>query len=309
MRGWIVLLVGLLATGCSRRAALSADQAREATAPRNVLFEELFEDANWAARGWYDSPGMQITPDEHVSGSGHSCAWDWQKAGDIGIEGRGARVRFAPVTNVTLSFHIKHSGNWAWTGVNWHPHEFHFVTDVDPEYIGPAHTYLTLYVEAVNGRPRVAIQDGMNIDEARVGQNLVGLTEKRAVAGGNGDSDGHGEGDCYQAGGHHANGKYWEPSEGYFTDDRGPRYKGDWHHVRVKFQLNTIRDGVGQKDGIIQYWYDGKLVMDYHDIVFRTGQHTTMKINQFLMAPYYGPGVPHEQTIWIDDLQISTESR
>jgi hypothetical protein len=29
-----------------------------------------------------------------------------------------------------------------------------------------------------------------------------------------------------------------------------------------------------------------------------------MKIDQFLMAPYYGPGVPHAQQIWIDDLRI-----
>jgi hypothetical protein len=217
-------------------------------------------------------------------------------------------VRFQAVTNVTLRFSVKHSDNWAWTGVNWHPHEFHFITDVDPEYIGPAHTHLTLYVEAVNGKPRVGIQDGMNIDETRVGQNLVGVTEKRAVAGGNGDSDGHGEGGYYRAGDHYANGKAWEPKETYFADEKGPRHKGDWHEIRVRFELNTVKDGVGQKDGVIQYWYDGKLLMDHHDIVFRTGQHPNMKINQFLMAPYYGPGVPHEQTIWVDDLSISTEA-
>jgi len=26
------------------------------------------------------------------------------------------------------------------------------------------------------------------------------------------------------------------------------------------------------------------------------------------MSPYFGPGVPHEQWIWIDDLRISTEN-
>ena len=46
--------------------------------------------------------------------------------------------------------------------------------------------------------------------------------------------------------------------------------------------------------------------MDFRDVVFRTGAHPDMKINQFLMAPYFGPGVPHAQTIWIDDLTIST---
>jgi len=306
---WFPLLAAVVVTGCARNARSSAADAAQERLPGRVLFEELFEDTNWEARGWYDGPQMAITADEHIPGSGHACVWHWKKAGDIGIENRGGRVRFEPVTNLTLSFSIKHCEDWTWTGVNWHPHEFNFVTDVDPEYIGPAHTHLTFYVEAVNGEPRMGIQDGMNIDEARVGQDLVGVTENRAVAGCNGDSDGHGAGTCYRAGNQHANGKMWGPGEVYFTDERGSRYKGDWHHVRAKFQLNTIKDGIGQKDGILQYWYDGQLIMDYHDVVFRTGQHPTMRINQFLMAPYYGPGVPHEQTIWVDDLRISTEDK
>jgi len=306
MMRYLALMLAVVTIGCARGGRSCADDT--APPPGEILFREPFEDTNWAARGWYDGPRMQITADEHIPGSGHACVWHWAKAGDVGIEARGARVHLRPVTNVTLSFWMKHSGNWRWTGVNWHPHEFQFVTDVDPAYIGPAHTHLTLYVEAVNGKPRVAIQDGMNIDEARVGKNLVGVTEQRAVAGGNGDSDGYGKGDCYRAGAHHANGKFWQPGEVYFTDEPGPRYKGDWHHIQVKFQLNSVKDGVGQKDGVIQYWYDGKLIMDYHDIVFRTGQHPNMKINQFLMLPYYGPGVPHEQTIWVDDLLITTES-
>lgn len=277
-------------------------------AGETLLFEELFEDTNWEKRGWYDGPKMEITADEHIPDSGHSCVWHWEKAGDIGVSGRGARVLLKPVTNVILSYYIKHSTNWKWTGVNWHPHELHFVTNVDPPYIGPAYTHLTFYIEAVNGVPRVAIQDSMNIDEDRIGEDLVKVTENRSVAGGNGDSDGYGKGNFYRAGKVHRNGKFWEPDKVYFSEEPGLYYKGDWHHIKVKFQLNSIVDGVGVKDGIIQYWYDGKLIMDYHNVVFRTGQHPEMKINQFLMAPYFGPGVPHEQWIWIDDLRIYTES-
>jgi hypothetical protein len=276
---------------------------------QTLLFEELFEDQDWASRGWYDGPQMQITDAEHVEGSGHSCVWHWEKAGDISPRGRGARVLLPPVDNVILSFYIKHSPNWKWTGVNWHPHEFHFLTNVDPPYIGPAYTHLTFYIEAVNGKPRVAIQDGRNIDAERIGQNLVGITEKRAVAGGNGDSDGYGNLGYYRQGDVYWNGKFWEPDRVFFSDEPGPYYKGDWHHVKVKLQLNSIRDGIGVRDGILQYWFDGRLIMDYHDVVFRTGQHPDMKINQFLMAPYYGPGVPHEQSIWIDDLRIYTEEK
>jgi hypothetical protein len=33
-----------------------------------------------------------------------------------------------------------------------------------------------------------------------------------------------------------------------------------------------------------------------------------MKFNQFLMTPYFGPGLlPHAQTLWIDDLAVGTK--
>ncbi len=272
-----------------------------------LLFEERFEDTDWRSRGWYDGPRMRITADEHIPGSGHSCVWHWKKAGDISPEGGSARVLIEPVEEVTLSFSMKHSADWQWTGVEWHPHEFHFITTADDSLVGPAYTHLTFYIEAVNGVPRVAIQDGRNIDEERVGKNLVGVTERRAVAGGNGDSDGYGEGDFYKAGSVHRNGKFWKGGEALFSDEPGPLDKNRWHRVRVTLRLNSIKDGVGQRDGVIRYWFDDRLIIDCHDVVFRTGAHPGMKINQFLMAPYYGPGVPHPQTIWVDDLRITTD--
>jgi hypothetical protein len=269
-----------------------------------LLFHDPFDDTDWESHGWYDSPRMVITDEESVIPGGTSCVWRWDKAGDIGPVGRGARVRIPPAEEVTLSFHIKHSDNWEWTGVDWHPHEFHFITSEDDAFVGPACTHLTFYVEVVNGVPRIAVQDGRNIDEERLGEDLVGVTERRSVAGGNGDSDGYGNGTHYPSGSRHWNGKHWEPDDVYFGDEPGALYKGDWHHVKARLRLNSVADGIGQRDGVIQYWFDGALIMDYHDVVFRTGAHPGMKIDQFLMAPYFGPGVPHAQTIWIDDLTI-----
>lgn len=297
-------LLLLLAGGCAAQSPTALPALPEPV----LLFEEHFEDRNWEARGWYDSPRMPITDQEHVPGSAHACLWHWPEAGAVNIEGGGARLPLPPVESVTLEFYIKHSANWQWTGVPWHPHEFHFVTNADPDFVGPAHTHLTFYVEVVNGRPRLAIQDGANINEARVGQNLVGVSEARAVAGCNGDTDGYGQDNCYQSGSIHANGKYWQTEEVYFGDGAGPRYKGDWHQVRARFKLNSIKDGVGMKDGELQYWYDGKKILDERRVVFRTGQHPDMKIDQFLMTPYYGPGVPHEQRIWIDELRLYTDA-
>lgn len=292
-----------------RVAALLLVVSVLARAEERVLFEEHFDDSDWESRGWYDGPRFETTDAERVGDSGRSCVWHWRKKGDISPSGGGARARIAPVTSVTLSYAIKHSANWAWTGVDWHPHEFHFITDADEPFVGPAYTHLTFYCEVVNGVPRVAIQDGRNVDESRRGQNLSGVTENRAVAGCNGDSDGHGDGDCYRSGERWVNGKSWEPTPKrvYFGDMPGAFYKGDWHRVRANFRLNSVVNGVGQRDGVLQYWLDGVLLMDYHDVVFRTGQHPNMRINQFLMTPYFGPGVPHEQTIWVDDIKITTD--
>jgi hypothetical protein len=44
------------------------------------------------------------------------------------------------------------------------------------------------------------------------------------------------------------------------------------------------------------------------DVVLRSTDFPDMKFNQFLLAPYFGPGLlPHEQTLWIDELTVGTK--
>ncbi|MCI0559116.1 MAG: polysaccharide lyase, partial [Nitrososphaera sp.] len=150
------------------------------------------------------------------------------------------------------------------------------------------------------------IQDGQNIDKTNIGQNLVNLSELRAVAGCNGDSDGYGNGACYPVGSEYRNGKLWKAGKIYFSDTAGAYYKGDWHHVEAFFKLNTIVNGKGVADGVLKYWYDGQLIIDRNAAVIRTGQYPSMKFNQFLIAPYIGDGSPVDQTFWIDNLVIGT---
>jgi len=125
----------------------------------------------------------------------------------------------APVDDVTLSFSMRVSDDWAWTGVPFHPHMFHFLTNADWEYVGPAFTFLTTYTEVVNGIPRLALQDGRNVDTSHVREDITRVTEARAIAGCNGDADGHGVGDCYQAGDSWANGKAWTADRVYLSAD------------------------------------------------------------------------------------------
>jgi len=273
----------------------------------SLPFVEGFEDSNWDARGWYDSPDMLTTSLQHVSGSTKSCWWRWVNTGDVGVSGRGGRVLLEPSEGLTFSFMIRLSEDWTWSGVGYAPHMFHFLTNADGAYTGPAYTHLTVYAELVDGRLRFALQDGMNIDMAHLNQDLTGVTENRAVAGGNGDSDGYG-GKAYDAGsGMYWNGKYFSSDTLCFSDEPGPYYKADWHSMKVHFQLNSVVNGKGVNDGVFQWWYDGRLMMDYHDVLFRTGRFPEMKFNQFIMAPYFGTGVKNSQSAWIDDIRVERE--
>jgi hypothetical protein len=50
------------------------------------------------------------------------------------------------------------------------------------------------------------------------------------------------------------------------------------------------------------------LVIDRTDVVLRSTDFPTMKFNQFLLTPYFGPGLlPHAQTLWIDELAVGTK--
>jgi hypothetical protein len=152
----------------------------------------------------------------------------------------------------------------------------------------------------------LAIQDGQNIDELNIGVDLTDITEQRAVAGCNGDSDGYGDGSCYLVGSLHRNGKSWRAGGVYFADTPGPYYKNDWHFVEAYFKLNSIFEGKGIADGIMRYWYDDQLIIDHDDVVLRTGQYPDMKFNQFMIAPWIGDGSPVDQTVWVDNLTVAT---
>ena len=86
----------------------------------------------------------------------------------------------------------------------------------------------------------------------------------------------------------------------------GPDDKTHWHEVEAFFQRNSIKDGKGQPDGVAQYWFDGKLVIDRHDAMFRTGAHPDMEFDQFIIAPYIGDGAPVDETAWYADLAVAT---
>ena len=277
--------------------------------PGNTLFQEDFEDTQFASRGWYDNTSMAITTAQSHSGT-HSLEVHFTQGATTPTWGGAARHLFTPSGTVYLSYWVKYSANWVGSGQTYHPHEFYFVTNEDGQYIGPAATHLTTYVEDnyqnAGGYPRLAMTDVLNIDQTKINQNLVGVTEQRAAAGCNGNGDAYPTG-CYPVGGgQYYNEKVWTAPQPAFLPNPGPGYKNDWHHVEAYFQLNTIVNGVGVANGVAQYWVDGQLVINSQNVLFRTGAHTTMQFNQFLIGPYIGDGSPVDQTMWIDDLVVGT---
>jgi hypothetical protein len=76
--------------------------------------------------------------------------------------------------------------------------------------------------------------------------------------------------------------------------------------VEAYFKLNSISKGKGLPDGQLRYWFDGALIIEHTNVLMRTGANPDMKWNQFLIAPYIGDGSPVDQTMWLDDLRIST---
>lgn len=272
-----------------------------------VLFEESFEDTDFNSRGWYDGSGA-ITTSEHIDGSSASfeCTYSMGATGCDG--GTPARHLFTQSETVYLAFHLKLSSNWQGSGRPYHPHMFHFITNEDDDYVGPANSHLTTYTEVVDGRALLAIQDSRNVDDGCILRNddsFVGcdgnfdtyqFTENRSVAACNGivgDLDGR---DCFDNG-------YWYSSRGWYAD---VTIDDEWHFIEVYFEMSSIQDGVGVPDGKIRWLQDGQVLISYDQILLRTGSHPNMAFNQFAMLPYIGDGSPVVQSFWVDDLVVAT---
>jgi len=297
-----------------------ASQAVLGTIPGHgvILFRETFDDGRFAARGWYDGPAGRISTTERAPGSEGAFECAFAPGALSCTDGKPARRQFPPTETVYASFWLKFSANWRGSGRAYHPHMFHFINDLDDDRVGPARTYLTTYIEVVNGRAVLALQDARNVDPACVLRNndtVAGcggdfrtyrFTERRSVAACNGligDLQGR---DCFPTGdGTWYSARMWSSPEAW-TNGPGPHDQSAWHFVEVYFAMNSIRDGIGVPDGRIRWVQDGRTLIAADRILMRTGQHPMLRFDQFAMLPYIGPGSPVAQTFWVDDLTVAT---
>lgn len=279
-----------------------------------LLFSESFDLAGFTGRGWYDISAdlPTSTVEKRPGGSVRSLQWQWNMGGVNPSPGSAARHLFTPTDRIYIRYWVKYSTNWVGSGQTSHPHEFNVLTTEDNDYAGPAFSRLTAYVEhnwrATGGFPILSLQDGVNIDQTKINQNLVGVSENRSTQGCNGFGDVYpGPGSCYLSGALYWNGRTFPGTSALWTDGAAtPGYKSNWHKVEAYFQLNTVVAGIGQANGVIKYWFDDALILDLPGVLMRTGQRPTMLFNQFLLGPYMGNGSPVAQSAWIDDLVVAT---
>jgi hypothetical protein len=270
-RAW-VLIAAVAAVGAAAPPAGFAEQPKKGA----VLFSEGFDDAQLLKREWYDGDKFTISDEKPLAGKG-CIEFAWKAKGTTPANSNGARRLFEPTETVYLRFYIRLSKAWGWSGKNFHPHLIQFLTTENGKFHGPAASHLTVYVEPVNGKLRLAAQDIQNKDKPH------GLTQGPLRGG--------------------YNGKLHDSKDELFTDDA-------WHCVEAMFKLNTLdlKADKPNADGVVRGWFDGKLVIDKTDVVLRSTDFPKMKFNQFLLLPYFGDGLlPKAQTLWIDELAVGTE--
>jgi hypothetical protein len=275
----------------------------------STLFTESFEDANFAARAWYDNihHGM-IMPGGK---SGNCLQWAWTAGQTTPVNGGALRKKFAPTETLYVSLYVKFQATWRGSQKPYHPHIVLFPSNLDGDYCPLANNYLNTYLEFISDtvspntiRISAGIQDSLRVNTAYGSppNNLTETTENRSVAHCNGCKAGAdcGMGICYDGGG-------WYSAYAWKSANN-PVPKDQWVHIEAYYRMNTIRSNVGGADGVMQMWIDGVNVFNLGRVIYRTKQDETKKWAQFVLAPYIGDGSPISQTMWLDELAVGTES-
>jgi hypothetical protein len=59
-----------------------------------------------------------------------------------------------------------------------------------------------------------------------------------------------------------------------------------WHHIKARYKMNTVVNGVGQHDGVLQVWLDGNQVINRTDFLFRN--RTDVHVSHIYWDMFYG---------------------
>lgn len=94
--------------------------------------------------------------------------------------------------------------------------------------------------------------------------------------------------------------EYWVESDG----SRTVLQSGVWYEITQRVKMNTPN----QRDGILQVFLDGELVLDQNDVLFRTVD--TFSIDQMYFSTFFGGNedwrTSKDEIVYFDDFQVST---
>jgi hypothetical protein len=287
--------------GANGGTSTASDACEAYLSQIDSIFSESFEDGSFASRGWYDN----TTHGTIVAGgqTGNCLQWAWAQSGTTPTNGGAMRRLFTPTESLFVEFYVKFSSSWQGSQQTYHPHVMMFPSNLDDDYAPLARNYLNTYVEFVSDigspytvRPSMAVQDQLRVNTTygTPPNNLTSITENRSVAHCNTPAPTGATGICYP------DNPYY--SANLWKDASTSVSLNTWHKVQVYFRMNTVVNGIGQYNGIMQQWIDDVQIIDRTDLLYRTGQDATKMWSQFVLAPWIGDGSPIAQTMWLDEI-------
>ena len=87
---------------------------------------------------------------------------------------------------------------------------------------------------------------------------------------------------------------------------------GSWHRIVNKVSMNTVTTpGTGDKNGRVQTWFDGELVLDVDTLRLR--DYENVKVDKFYLSTFHGGSSAewaptHDCFIRYDNFTVSTDS-
>src|SRR5438094_7376385 len=156
---------------------------------QTTFFTENFDDANFAARGWYDvTTGTIDTSVFSPAGGKSSLNIHWAAGATTATAPR--RHLFAASETVYLSYWMKlgtANVTWVGSGLPYHPHVIQILTNADDDWVGPSISFLSARLDLNVFIPRFNAGDAARINTGQLGVNLMGTATAHAVMGGNGN--------------------------------------------------------------------------------------------------------------------------
>jgi hypothetical protein len=302
-------------TGCDEAENCTTSSSVAVTVAKpTTLFQEGFENSSFSARGWYDSPGGAIDTGEFAPAGGSAASFrcTFNSGANGCASGSPARHLFEETGALYVAYWVKYSSNYAGSGSNVHPHEIYVLSNEDGDFSSLSFNTLNLYIQQVTRPsgviPQFQIQDGVMVDTGNIDVDLRGVTESRAVSACNGIGntggstvDGaFGGADCFSLGGGNYYAAYfWNAATGRIAKD-------SWHLVEAFARINTVSGGIGQTDGLLEYWLDGTRVIHNDAVIFRTGANPDMAFRQFVIGPFMSAASPATQSFWMDELMVGS---